>query len=301
MSPFSTHLPPPPDKAVCPDPAMTRGVRLILLATLGIVLMNTCAKMGSVAHSPVEMVFFRCVVALAFLVPYMLLTRPLSIFATVRFRAHLCRALVGNLGVGFVFWAYALLPMADATALLFSAPLFVAALSPFLLKERMDRHRWTAVVIGFGGVLFIVRPSAGIMTDPAALVGLAAALCAALVDMALRNLGRTDDPLTTVFYFLFIGVLVSGPYTILYGTLPRLDLLPWIIGIGIFTAVQQLAKTAAYRHAEASVLAPYTYSAILWAAAIGWLLWHELPTLPVVLGTAVVIGANLFLLWRERC
>lgn len=297
----SSHRPLPPDKDACPDPSMIRGARLILLATLGIVLMNTCAKMGSVAHGPVEMVFFRCIVALAFLVPYMLLTRPLSIFTTVRFRAHLYRAMVGNLGVGFVFWAYALLPMADATALLFSAPLFVAVLSPFMLKERMDRHRWTAVVIGFGGVLLIVRPSAGIMTDPASLVGLAAALCTSLVDMALRNLGRTDDPLTTVFYFLFIGLLVSGPYTILYGTLPRLDLLPWIIGIGVFTAVQQLARAAAYRQADASMLAPYTYSAILWATAIGWLLWHELPTLPVVLGTAVVIGANLFLLWRERC
>jgi drug/metabolite transporter (DMT)-like permease len=128
--------------------APPKAIALILVATLGSVLMNTCAKLVSQAHDPIELVFYRGLTALALLVPYMAMTRPLSIFTTRRMGAHLYRALVGNLGVGFVFWAYSLLPMADATALLFAAPLFVTALSPLLLNERIDAARWLAVLLG---------------------------------------------------------------------------------------------------------------------------------------------------------
>lgn len=279
---------------------MYKGIALILAATLGIVLMNTCARMSSISHGPVEMIFYRGIIALSLLIPYMLLTHSPSVFKTKRFKAHLYRSLIGNVGVGFVFWAYSLLPMADATVLLFAAPLFVTALSPVLLKERIDRYRWIAVFIGFGGVLLIVDPSVQTLSHPASAVGLAAALCMALVDMALRNLGRTDDPLTTVFYFILIGVLVSGPYTVLFGAWPEAGLIPWIMGIGVFTAIQQVAKTTAFRFAEASLLAPYTYSAIIWATLIGWILWDELPTFAVTSGAVVVISSNLLIVWREK-
>ncbi|NNF98550.1 MAG: DMT family transporter, partial [Desulfobacteraceae bacterium] len=207
---------------------------------------------------------------------------------------------VGNLGVGFTFWAYSRLPMADATALLFTAPLFVTALSPLLLKERVGRIRWVAVVVGFAGTLLIIRPSAALLTNPAAFIGIAAAFFVALVDMALRNLGRTDHPLTTVFYFIVFGVLISAPFALLFGAMPSGKLLPWIIGIGIFTVIQQVAKTFAYRFAEASTLAPYTYSAIIWATLTGWVFWSDLPALPVVLGTIIIVGSNLYVLRGER-
>jgi drug/metabolite transporter (DMT)-like permease len=166
------------------------------------------------------MVFYRGVVALGLLVPYMLVTQPVSVFKTRRIMAHLYRAAVGNIGVGLVFWAYSLLPMANTTALLFAAPLFVTALSPFMLGERVDGRRWMAVAAGFGGILLIARPSVSLLADPASVVALGAALCMALVDMALRNLGRTEAPLTTVFYFILGGVILSAPYTFIYGTLP---------------------------------------------------------------------------------
>jgi drug/metabolite transporter (DMT)-like permease len=280
--------------------AVHKGILLILLATLCIVLMNACARASSVAHGPVEMVFYRGVVALSLLVPYMLATRPVAVFKSRRVAAHLYRAVVGNIGVGLVFWAYSLLPMANATALLFAAPLFVAALSPLLLNERVGGTRWVAVAVGFGGILLIARPSVNLLADPASLVGLGAALCIALVDMALRNLGRTEDPLTTVFYFILGGVILSAPYTLIYGSLPTGNMLPWIVGIGIFTAIQQLAKTAAFRFAEASFLAPYTYSAIVWASIAGWLLWRERLTVAVAAGTIVVVACNLIILRQMR-
>jgi len=278
----------------------TKGIGLILIASLGIVLMNTCAKMGSLSHGPIEMVFYRGVVALGLLVPYMLVTHPRSVFKTNRLGTHLYRSVVGNLGVAFVFWAYALLPMADATALLFAAPLFVTALSPFLLQEKVDRTRWLMVTVGFVGILLIVKPSFGVFTNIAAIVGLTAALCVALVDMALRSLGQTDAPITTVFYFLLIGVLFTAPYTLLFGSLPAKDMLPWILGIGFFAAIQQVAKTTAFRLAEASLLSPYTYTAIIWATLAGWFFWHDLPSLTVLAGAAMVILSNVVMAWQAR-
>ncbi|NQU12818.1 MAG: DMT family transporter [Desulfobacteraceae bacterium] len=276
-----------------------KGIILILTATLGIVLMNTCVKMSSLAHDPIEMMFYRGVIALSLLVPYMLIIQKPGVFKTKRIKVQLYRAIVGNMGVGFVFWAYALLPMADVTALLFASPLFVTALSPALLKEKTDRYRWSAVIVGFGGILLIAKPSVSMLFNPASVIGLAGALCMALVDMALRNLGKTDDPLTTVFYFILVGVVISGPYTLIFGSVPDMNILPWIIGIGIFTVIQQVAKTTAFRFAEASFLAPYTYTAIVWATLSGWIFWKDFPSFPVLMGTLVVIGSNLFIVWRE--
>ncbi len=280
--------------------AIYRGIGLTLLATLCIVLMNACAKMSSTGYNTVEMIFYRGIVALALLVPYMLATHPLTVFKTRRIGAHVYRSVIGNIGVGLIFKAYSLLPMANTTALLFAAPLFVTALSPFLLKERVDAGRWAAVVVGFCGILMIARPSAGLVFDPISMVGLGAALCMALVDMALRNLGRSENPLTTVFYFILGGVILSAPFALPRFHLPKDQLLFWLLGIGVFTAIQQLAKTAAFRHCEASFLAPYSYSSMVWAILFGWLLWGEILTVPVILGTGVVIASNLFILRKAR-
>jgi drug/metabolite transporter (DMT)-like permease len=134
------------------------------------------------------------------------------------------------------------------------------------------------------------------LIDPASIAGLVAALCMALVDMALRNLGRTENSLTTVFYFLAGGVLLTAPYTLLYGVFLNGETLPWLIGIGIFTAIQQLTKTAAYRFAEASFLVPYTYTSIVWVTLLGWWVWKEALIAPVIAGIAVVILCNVLIL-----
>ncbi len=276
-----------------------RGIALILIATLGIVLMNTCAKMSSDDHGPIELVFYRGIVALLLLTPYMLRTRSTKMFQTQRVGQHIYRALVGNLGIAFTFWAYALMPMADATALLYSAPLFVVLLSPLLLNETVGYYRWKAVIFGFLGIILIAQPSGAGVMNLSALVGVGAAICIALVDIALRDLGRTDAPLTTVFYFLLIGVLFSAPYTLLYGSFPQLQHIPWVFGIGIFAAIQQVAKTTAFQYAEASLLAPYTYSSIICATIAGWVFWRDIPTSSAIAGAILIIGSNLLTLRKE--
>ena len=103
----------------------------------------------------------------------------------------------------------------------------------------------------------------------------------------IHNIHRID---WQKLYFLLIGVLISGPYTLFSGSAPNLGILYGIFGIGIFAAIQPVAKTTAYRFAEASLLAPYTYTSIVWATLVEWIFWHDFPALPVLMGTAVVIG-----------
>ncbi len=135
-----------------------RGIALILVATLGIVLMNPCAKMRSLAYGPVEMVFYRGLVALDVLVPCMLLTRPWSAFKPRRIRVHLIRALVSNLGVAFVFWAYALLPMAEALLLsprTYTAIIWAALAGWLLWKEFLSPAVIAGTLVVIGSNLFI--------------------------------------------------------------------------------------------------------------------------------------------------
>jgi drug/metabolite transporter (DMT)-like permease len=112
--------------------------------------------------------------------------------------------------------------------------------------------------------------------------------------------GKKKSKLTTVFYFLQIGVLVSAPYTLISGSPPVAEDFFWLTGIGLFAFVQQVAKTTAYRMAEASVLAPYTYTAILWAVVTGWWFWDTLPSCEVMIGTAIVISCISYLLIVKR-
>jgi len=272
---------------------------LILFSTFLIVCMNTFGKVLTEILHPVEVVFYRNLVALLLILGIILYKRQWSAFRTKKPVGHIARGLVGNGSLALVFWAYSLMPMADVTALLFTAPLIVTFLSPFLLDEKVGIYRWSAVLVGFAGVLLMAHPTGG--TDHfGILVGLAAACGVASVNITLRYLGKTEDAMTTVFYFLLIGTVASGllvPF-LGHGTLP-LDYKWYIIGIGLVGGIAQIAKTEAYRLAPASVLGPFVYTSIIWATLFGFLIWNDIPTVWVALGAAIVIGSNIFITWRE--
>lgn len=296
-----TDLPVTPDKAPLAQHPLL-GIALYVIATLLIIVMNAFVKAASEYHDPVEAVFYRGLIAMALLLAWAAYKRQLrSICRTTRIRSHLGRAVAGNIGVVMVFWAYALMPMADVTALLFAAPLLVTMLSALLLKEQVGRYRWSAVIIGFGGVLMIAQPSGEHYASYALFVALAAALSTALVQIFLRELGKTEDALTTVFYFLAFGIAGSGVYMVFAGSWPHPAAIIPLLGAGIAGGIQLIIKTQAFRLAEASLLSPFAYTSILWATLIGWFYWGDLPTLPVVGGTVIVIASNLFILWREQC
>jgi drug/metabolite transporter (DMT)-like permease len=126
---------------------------------------------------------------------------------------------------------------------------------------------------------------------------LLATLCIVLMNACAKMSSAVYSPVEMIFFILG-GVILSAPYAMTHRRLPEGRLLAWIIGIGVFTVIQQSAKTAAYRHAEASFLAPHTYTSMLWATLVGWLLWQEMVTVPVMLGTGMVVSSDLFILRR---
>ncbi|MEI7610024.1 MAG: DMT family transporter, partial [Rhodospirillaceae bacterium] len=217
---------------------------------------------------------------------------------TLRFGGHLGRATIGLAAMLLMFWSYHLLPLADAVAIGFSAPLFLAALSVPLLGEKVGAARWGAVLVGFVGVLVMVKPGATAL-DLGSLVALGAALGYALAAIAVRQLSRTEHPNTIVFYFtLNTGLLAALALPWVWAT-PTLSDLGLLALTGLLGGAVQYCGTHAYTLGPAAVIGPFNYSAILWATLFGWLIWGDLPDRWVLLGAAVVIASGLFIVLRE--
>jgi drug/metabolite transporter (DMT)-like permease len=276
------------------------GSLLFTLAIFLIVAMNAFAKAAMEYHTPIETLFYRSLIAMILLLTFAGLTKQKNIFKTKHPLKHFRRSLAGNIGVAMVFWSYALLPFADVTAILFLSPLIVTALSAVFLKEKVGAFRWGAVLIGFLGVIIIIGPTGESFQNIGVFVVLFAAFTVALVSVFLRDMGKTEDTLTTVFYFLAFGVFFSGIYTIMFGSAPADKAIIPLLGAGITGGIQLIIKTHAYKLAEASLLSPITYTSIIWATLFGWFFWDEIPTMPVFIGAFIVIISNLFIISREK-
>ncbi len=282
------------------DRHIAAGLTLFLIADFFIIVMSAFAKGAAVYHDPVEILFYRSLVAMFMLLLFAGAMRRKNLYRTKRIKAHLWRAVVGNGGMALGFWALALMPMADITALTFTAPLMVTALSALFLHEHVGPRRWVAVALGFAGVLVLANPAGQDFSTLGVVIALMCALCNALVIIALRDLGRTEDALTTVFYFLAFGILFSGVYMLFRGHAPAPGAWWLLIGTGIAGGLQLILKTQAYRMAEASFLSPFAYLSLLWAALLGWMFWHDVPTVWTAAGAAIIIGSNFFVIWRKR-
>lgn len=276
------------------------GIWLYILANFLIVIASACAKLASEHHSPIEIVFYRSSIALFLLLGFIFVTKRKNVFKTKRPKAHFARSLIGTIGITLAFWSYSILPLADITALLFASPILATALSYPLLKEKVGFYRWCAVVIGFIGVLLISQPYGGTIFNLKTIVPMGAIIAVALVPICLRNLGKTEDPHTTTFYFLLMAVTLGTPYMILYGYMPNIESLLPIIGVGIAGFFSLTIKTYAFSLAEASLLNPFAYTSIVWATLFGWLIWGDIPTMWVIAGTFIIITSNLFIMRREK-
>jgi drug/metabolite transporter (DMT)-like permease len=252
---------------------------------------------------PLEVLFFRCSIALLMIGGYAVLTKPRAFFKTSRPFSHFFRGLVGNTGVLLGILAYSYMPMTQVTAMLFTSSLIVTLLSALLLREAVGKWRWAAVLIGLAGVLVIAHHDLQHLGDTGLkgiLVTMAAAFCDALVVLFLRELGRTEDPLLTVVYFLSMGTIIGSVYMIYAGIWPGRELYWVLAALGICGGFNQLFRSIAYRHAEASLLSPFVYSAIIWATMLGWLVWGDFPTLEIIAGAAIIVASNAIIVWRER-
>ncbi|SMF87400.1 Permease of the drug/metabolite transporter (DMT) superfamily [Azospirillum oryzae] len=275
------------------------GITSMLLSVLFFSVMNVLAKLLMDRFPVNEVMFFRSLFAL---IPVCLVIHFANGFAaTLRTRypwGHLGRSLIGLSAMVATFWSFHLLPLGDAISLNFAAPLFLTALSVPLLGEKVGIHRWSAVLVGFAGVLIIVQPSGDVL-NLGAMLALGGALCTAVAMIAIRQLSRTELPNTIVFYFTLLTTVMTGlSLPVSWITPGPLDLL-LLLATGLCGGCGQLMLTRAYSLAPAAVVAPLNYASLLLAVGFGWLLWGEVPTGTMAAGAAVVMASGLYILYRE--
>jgi drug/metabolite transporter (DMT)-like permease len=246
-----------------------------------------------------EIIFFRNAFAFVPLGLYIWRTTGVSVLKTSRPLGHLHRAAVGLLGMVCNFFALQRLPLTEATAFTFAAPLFMTALSAFLLREPVGRHRWGAVVVGFIGVLIMVRPEPGHMNVGGVAFALAAAAGSAMAMVQIRQIAVTEKGPTIVFYFTLAGTVLGGAVSAFNWVTPDPATLAVLILGGVIGGIGQLFLTEAIRVAPVGVVAPFDYTQLIWATGLGFLIWGELPHAVTLVGAGVVAASGIYILHRE--
>ena len=262
-------------------------------------LMNVFAKLLSANHSVIEIAFYRNLIAcLPFVFLVFAMGRRDILVIRSQPRAVVFRAVLGALSLITTFGAFSLMPMAETTVLLFTSSLFIPVLGIVFLKEHVGPYRWSAVVIGFAGVMVMTRPE-GSVTSLGVAVALTAAFMHATLQIVLRYLGGYERPETVTFYFLVIGLLVTAIPLPFVAVVPNVSEIPFLIGVGLSGAAAQWLLSIAFRNAPAAIVTVFNYSGIVWATLFGWLIWNEWPLPMVFFGAAIVIASNVLMIWRE--
>jgi len=214
-------------------------------------------------------------------------------------RLQIVRTLVLVVEMTMFLVAFSFLPLAEVHAIAAISPLIVMALAAIFLGERIGPRRWTAVAVGFLGVMLIIRPGAGVF-DPISLLALAGAFGWATYQVLLRAVARIDQPDTTTLYTAGIGVIcftIAAPF---FWKSPSLETWGWLAAVGILGSVGHFLLPAAFKFAPASTLQPFAYTMPVWAVFLGWAVFNHIPDFWTLAGGSIVICSGLFALWRER-
>ncbi|HQF31789.1 MAG TPA: DMT family transporter [Hyphomicrobiales bacterium] len=218
---------------------------------------------------------------------------------------HVFRGLVGVSSMFCSFLALGYLPLPDATAIGYAAPLVTVVLSALILQETIRIYRWTAVIVGFAGVLLMLSPhlgaaSAGSGSALGAGFALAGAVLAAGAMITVRHLTRTETTSAIVFYFSATASVLALA-TLPFGwVVPSFSDALVLVGIGLVGGIGQIFLTQSYRYADASTVAPFEYTTMLWSLAIGYMVFGDMPGIEILVGAAIVIAAGIFVILRER-
>lgn len=247
-----------------------------------------------------EILFWRQLPTIVLILAWLAARGQVSRLKTKRLPAHARRALLGLTGMVFTFGAPLLMPLAESTALGFTTPIFAVILSAVLLKEQVGPVRWLAVALGFAGVIIIAQPGQTALSPLAAFVGLGAGFMVAIISIQIRDLSKTEESLSIVFWFAAIStpiLLLALPYFYTPHSAWQWFLL---IACGVLGLLGQMLLTAALRYGQVASVVVMDYSSLVWATAYGWLIWDEVPTTATWLGAPAIIGAGAVIAWREH-
>ena len=285
-----------------PRPLLALLVRL--LAAFALATMAMLVKLaGQRGAHLMELIFWRQLITAILLGAGLALTGRLAMLKTQRLPAHARRAASGLFGMMFTYGAVLLLPLAEATTLGFTAPIFAVLIAITVFGQRIGPWRWGAVVIGFAGVLVVMQPFDGLhegVTLAGVAVGLVAPFMVALISFQLQDLNTTENPWSIVFWFAALTTPVAA--LALPFVMASHDALTWalILGMGVVGGAAQMLLTTSLRFGSAAVILLMDYTALLWASVYGYTVFDRAAPASLWLGAPLIIAAGVLIAWRER-
>lgn len=274
------------------------GILLMTAAMLSIPVVDGIAKYLTAAYSPLFIGWARYAVASLIVLPIAALRNGWRIFPEEKRISHLLRTLFLVISMTLYFLALARIPLATAISAFFIGPIVAVVLSIFILKERMTWPKVMSLALGFIGAIVILRPGAAL--NPGILLAFGAGLSFALYLIATRRASQASDPIKTLAFQCVIGTLLLTPQALLTWAPPQWGDLGFFLCLGLFSAFTHLMSIAAFRFAEASLLAPLVYLELIGAALIGYYAFGEIPDAFTLIGAGFIIAAGLILLKRSR-
>jgi len=286
-----------------------KGIALKLCAVVLFIVMSAMIKAASDHVPPGEAVFFRSAFAVPVILTWLWWRGDLRTGLRVKSpMGHFWRGFVGTTAMGLMFAGLGLLPLPEVTALGYTAPLLTVVFAAMFLDEKVGAFRISAVAVGLTGVLIVLSPRLTALSGPGlemaqalgAVLVLLGATCAALAQIYIRKLVRTEETSAIVFWFSMTSSALSL-LTLPFGwVLPGIGELALLVLAGLIGGTAQIFLTASYRFADASVIAPFDYASMLFALIIGYVIFDEVPTVPMLAGAALVIAAGIAIILRER-
>lgn len=278
--------------------ARLTAIAIMCLASLCFIAMHGFIKTvrGDV---PIGMIIWSQYTIQAILLTTLLAPRLSRIVSSQMLGLQVLRALALMAAVSGMFIAVGLMPLADAITIAFVAPLMITAAAAFFLKERVTPGQWTAILIGFGGVLIVIRPGTSIF-EAASLVPLGAAVCVALYQTLTRPISQVVQPISMLYTATIVGLVVSALALPFVWETPDLRQVAYLAAAACLGAAAHFLLIRAYHAAPASVVAPFAYTEIVWSSAIGFAVFGDIPDSATLIGAAVLIASGLYLLRTPR-
>ena len=275
-----------------------RGIVLMCLSTIAFSIMHGLVRFVSEVLPPFQIAFFRNIFGLAFLLPLLMRSR-FAILRTKQIGLHALRGVINMAAMLMFFTALAISPIAKVTALGFTAPIFMAILAVLVLGERFRIYRWSAIFLGFMGMLIILRPGL-VAIDTGALLVIGSAALWAVAMIIIKIQSRTESSLTIVAYMgIFLGVFSIGPAVWVWQPF-GLQTLGFMVLIGLFGSIAQMAISESLKETDSTALMPFDFLKLIWTAIIGVWFFAEVPDIYTWFGATVIFLSGLFIAFRER-
>ena len=278
--------------------SVMRGIVLMCLSTIAFSIMHGLVRFVSEVLPPFQIAFFRNIFGLAFLIPLLMRSR-FAILRTKQIGLHALRGVINMAAMLMFFTALAISPIAKVTALGFTAPIFMAILAVLVLGERFRIYRWSAIFLGFVGMLIILRPGL-VAIDTGALLVIGSAALWAVAMIIIKIQSRTESSLTIVAYMgIFLGVFSIAPAVWVWQPF-GLQTLGFMVLIGLFGSIAQMAISESLKETDSTALMPFDFLKLIWTAMIGVWFFSEIPDIYTWIGATVIFLSGLFIAIRER-